>query len=832
MNKRIEKIVEKVKIKGNNLAVPRRDQVRKAIEENAFDYMIYQGYDEIYDVKPVEMAATLENIADYWLRNGDMWASIKNNCLDVTIKYGYSYIDLFIDLKEDEEQALNTVESEEVEITYNEEKNGIEVKFNTKPAQEVINDLKANGFRWHRVKKVWYAKQTDERIEFVNTTFKINQINDEKINVKNFNNIETLKNKYVSNWCELPKEIQDFIMSCDSYYICLQECLLYKNNKIVATMGIHKDDYEIEIDSFGAGKLMQWSVENGFESVKKDTDKINFENVKIENLNEDIFVNALVPALNKNDTKALNDEEIKEKSYLTLFKVTDIVELNEEQYNYFTNNLLDNYRFLEGKGGWECENEEVLYYLGIAVTCKGKETLLIDPSGSSYVRYLNKIVEDIEGNLEKKINNLNMDNKDYKKALENIKEDSLYITNFNQNAILKDERIILNIGLNDIQITTGLTIKEMIKENKNIDIFNLKEYKGDLEIFKEQLKKVEDGEICILMPTEMDTKLSGISFTDRLKNELLRVKENNLAIEKVIEEVEEEKIEMEMNFDDILESFENVEIKNENRLCEEDLNFLEDLQEKFNNAKVGFGKYIEFYRENKICNLEEKEIKISCDSLEEYFVNKVVFIEGKSFISKIYNYFEKKYNITLERIKINDDYSLNFREKEAKQNLKWFMETLDYNLVLDDIFNQLEGVNFKDKGIQEIKNNVIERTRGWKKSNIDIKGKNLTIQNYISFDSWLSDKEYQILYSNRTYMENLFNLVSIFETDDIQKNEINNLLNNISSYEDATGKIFELPYKKVTGVKFYKNGKVQLIFDTGISALEFAKEYLNYKEAA
>lgn len=832
MNKRIEKIVEKVKIKGNNLAVPRRDQVRKAIEENAFDYMIYQGYDEIYDVKPVEMAATLENIADYWLRNGDMWASIKNNCLDVTIKYGYSYIDLFVDLKEDEEQALNTVESEEVEITYNEEKNGIEVKFNTKPAQEAINDLKANGFRWHRVKKVWYAKQTDERIEFVNTNFKINQINDEKINVKNFNNIETLKNKYVSNWSELPKEIQDFIMSCDSYYICLQECLLYKNNKIVATMGIHKDDYEIEIDSFGAGELMQWSIENGFESVKKDTDKINFENVKVENLNEDIFVNALVPALNKNDTKELNDEEIKENSYLTLFKVTDMVELSEEQYNYFINNLLSDYSFLEGKGGWECENEEVLYYLGVIVTCKGKETLLIDPSGSSYVRYLNKIVEDIEGKLEKKINSLNIDNKDYKEALENIKEDSLYKVNFTLNKVLEDERIILNRSINDIQIVTGLTIKEMLQENKSINVLQLEEYTGNMEIFKEQLEKFDNGEICILMPTEMDTKLSEISFTDRLKNELLRVKENNLAIEKVIEEVEEEKIEMEMNFDDILESFENVEIKNENRLCEEDLNFLEDLQEKFNNMREKFKIYIEFYRENKLYDLDKEEIKISCDSLEEYFVEKVVFYECSRFIGRIYGYFNNKYNLQLKIIDFDKDYSLRFRPEIAEKNLNWFMEILNYNIILDNIFNQLEGVSFKERGIQEIKNNVIERTRGWKKSNIGIKGKNLTIQNYISFDSWLSDKEYQILYSNRTYMENLFNLVSIFETDDIQKNEINNLLNNISSYEDATGKIFELPYKKVTGVKFYKNGKVQLIFDTGISALEFAQEYLNYKEVA
>lgn len=290
---------------------------------------------------------------------------------------------------------------------------------------------------------------------------------------------------------------------------------------------------------------------------------------------------------------------------------------------------------------------------------------------------------------------------------------------------------------------------------------------------------------------------------------------------------------MEMNFDDIMNQFENVEIKNENRLCEEDLNFLEDLQEKFNNAKVGFGKYIEFYRENKICNLEEKEIKISCDSLEEYFVNKVVFIEGKSFISKIYNYFEKKYNITLERIKINDDYSLNFREKEAKQNLKWLMETLDYNLVLDDIFNQLEGVSFKERGIQEIKKNVIERTKGWGKSNIDIKGKNLNLKDYLYFEKWGRDYgEYKISYSNKTYIGNLLSLVMFYKYNEIKSDIVDDIIMSLQGWKDVTITRFDFDELGDIGIKFYKNGKVQLIFDTGISALKFAQQYLNYKEAA
>ena len=46
----------------------------------------------------------------------------------------------------------------------NKEFNGIEITFDSKPAAETLEALKASGYRWHRVKKVWYAKQNPERL--------------------------------------------------------------------------------------------------------------------------------------------------------------------------------------------------------------------------------------------------------------------------------------------------------------------------------------------------------------------------------------------------------------------------------------------------------------------------------------------------------------------------------------------------------------------------------------------------------------------------------------------------------------------------------------------
>lgn len=49
-------------------------------------------------------------------------------------------------------------------INLNNDLNGIEIIFEAKPNGATLEGLKACGFRWHNVKKLWYAKQTPERL--------------------------------------------------------------------------------------------------------------------------------------------------------------------------------------------------------------------------------------------------------------------------------------------------------------------------------------------------------------------------------------------------------------------------------------------------------------------------------------------------------------------------------------------------------------------------------------------------------------------------------------------------------------------------------------------
>ncbi|QDY26988.1 LPD29 domain-containing protein [Clostridium botulinum] len=132
--------------------------------------------------------------------------------------------------------------------------------------------------------------------------------------------------------------------------------------------------------------------------------EFDYNKVKIENIEDkNIFITALEPSINKNNWKVDNDKYIDERSYLNKYKITDIVYMNEENYNYFCFNLLDDYTFLENKGGtWtDDETEIVLYHGGVCVYCEGKEPIIIDPQGYSYARYTNRLAEDFNGDLQR-----------------------------------------------------------------------------------------------------------------------------------------------------------------------------------------------------------------------------------------------------------------------------------------------------------------------------------------------------------------------------------------------------------------------------------------------
>ena len=78
----------------------------------------------------------------------------------------------------------------------NKEHNGIEITFSEKPYSNILSKLKSYGFRWHKVKKVWYAKESDKVNAFVSTLSYLIQITEEEIIENNTDKLKTTVNKY------------------------------------------------------------------------------------------------------------------------------------------------------------------------------------------------------------------------------------------------------------------------------------------------------------------------------------------------------------------------------------------------------------------------------------------------------------------------------------------------------------------------------------------------------------------------------------------------------------------------------------------------------------
>ena len=85
-----------------------------------------------------------------------------------------------VEQQEEEEIQVAQIDHN-VEVIYNTDKNGIELKFTDKPSEEARANLKANGFRWSKYNKVWYVKDTKEARDFVESYFKSSENSSNKV---------------------------------------------------------------------------------------------------------------------------------------------------------------------------------------------------------------------------------------------------------------------------------------------------------------------------------------------------------------------------------------------------------------------------------------------------------------------------------------------------------------------------------------------------------------------------------------------------------------------------------------------------------------------------
>jgi hypothetical protein len=240
----------------------------------------------------------------------------------------------------------------------------------------------------------------------------------------------------------------------------------------------------------------------------------------------------------------------------------------------------------------------------------------------------------------------------------------------------------------------------------------------------------------------------------------------------------------------ILDKFNSIEIKNNNRLSPEDYKYCQEQEYLYITAHTAYTKAL-----NEIIPIWEAQLKTG-SYISEYgncgirkIQDEIVKITGK-FISTLIWYFSEKYNIELNHSYEKYDGFNQYHDKPEKLNLI----TLDD--ALDMIFIQLDGCNFKELAIQQMLNNISIKKQEYVKYqkywNYEIKNK--TIKFKVS-----------ITYSNIQ--------PALYYYD-------NNEIDLINCYT----------HNKIDDYKSYENGNTDIKFYSAEYALEFARKYLGYVE--
>lgn len=267
-----------------------------------------------------------------------------------------------------------------------------------------------------------------------------------------------------------------------------------------------------------------------------------------------------------------------------------------------------------------------------------------------------------------------------------------------------------------------------------------------------------------------------------------------------------------MSTTNLLEKFDIVMISNEQRISEEDNNYCieegrkykeaievyKDVLQQFETIYNKYPRNINSYRKTGYIdnNYDINHTKNRMQTIKDEFINGICY------------YFSKKYKITIER-DFKDKYDLD----------------ITYQDILNEIFVQLEGFNFNEKAVKELRDDFIKELGG--RRNIEIKNNKISISNYIYFDSW-SWSGTKISYRNDRVIA-LFKVLSHFEREENDiiitfNNVINELQEGTKTYDIFRKYSFE-HLDKVKNFKIYKNNKVDIIFTTKQLAEEFLNEY-------
>jgi len=254
----------------------------------------------------------------------------------------------------------------------------------------------------------------------------------------------------------------------------------------------------------------------------------------------------------------------------------------------------------------------------------------------------------------------------------------------------------------------------------------------------------------------------------------------------------------------LLTKFDNIEVNNNTRISSADQMFCEDQERQYKEFLTFADDYIVYLNYNSLTNVFIRSEHL-IDEMHKTKEN-----EKLQFIHNIVDYFRDKYKVTLNSDPIQKKYNYD----------------LTYNIIVNEIIEQLGGYNFTDKAEKEIKDEFKDTLRYNK---MKVKNNKISMDDYFYLDHWdVKYKRYRVSYGSDDKFYKLFKALShfMFKSNDCY---FNNTYRIITQEENE--KVFTTHHLLNNGIetiKLYKNGKIDLQFSSNEFAQQFAKEYCGY----
>lgn len=298
---------------------------------------------------------------------------------------------------------------------------------------------------------------------------------------------------------------------------------------------------------------------------------------------------------------------------------------------------------------------------------------------------------------------------------------------------------------------------------------------------------------------------------------------------------------------DILSKFDTVTIQTDNRITEDDREYCIANQKAYDAARSCFQELVYIWddltsqQSDILTGLDSEsygkeaylpshdDLKISAEKINDHIISL-----HSRLICRLVQYFNGKYHVSVNASVIDShllperptrDWQRSWEDEERAYEEKMLSLSLHYQDILNEIFVQLDGRNFREQALFELKEKC--RQSAWnnynKTAKYEIKKDVLRFSSYAcSYDSWFSNERWKL----QDDMKKILRGIAHYETGSFSILPLG--FSNLLSYDGSNTDLVQFSgCAKVLQLKLFKNGRVDIKFSSEKTVRAFAEQYLS-----